>query len=93
MAKRNHIRKHAETIKRRIINIIRHIEAHDASEEGPGAECARAERCDLGRDFAGGVGRDGGFGRVDGDVRRGEFVVRVGVVEARCVLEGCVGLD
>jgi hypothetical protein len=72
--KRNHIRPNRQLVERRLVDVIRRVEADHACEEGPGAKGARRQP---------GYVRGLLDGRVDGG----------GVVDARGVGEGAVGLD
>lgn len=74
MRKRNHVRPDGQLVERRLVDVIRGVEANHACEEGPGAEGARRQP---------GYVRGLFDGRVDGG----------GVVDARGVGEGAVGLD
>jgi hypothetical protein len=93
MRKSNHISNNPDIKPRLLVDMVRHIQPHHGREQRPCAECARAERRHLGRDFAARGRRNGGFGRVGCDVGGGEGVVWVRVVEAGGVEEGGVGLD
>jgi hypothetical protein len=74
MRKCNHVRPDSQLVERRVVNVVRGVEAHCAGEESPGAECAAGQP-----------------GYVRGLLER--RVAGGGVVEARGVAQGGVGLD
>lgn len=74
MRKRNHVRPDGQLVERRLVDVIRRVEANHACEEGPGAKGARRQPGYVPGLFD---------GRVDGG----------GVIDARGVGEGAVGLD